>query len=100
MRQGGSIFLQEKISAIHVDPEALIQGEVAQDWNKPSAMSSSQQMCPSQGNQGPGWSSGCRKREVSQVKGSPNQGPVLRFDCLPAADPGKGNRKQLSTQVE
>lgn len=78
MRRGRSIFLQEKISAIHVDPEALIQGgEGAQGGNKPLIMSSSWQMRPSQGDQGQGWSSGCRdgergNREVSQVKGRPS----------------------------
>jgi hypothetical protein len=60
MRRGRSIFLQEKISAIHVDPEALIQGgEGAQGGNKPSVMSSSRQMRPSQEDQGQGWGSGC-----------------------------------------
>lgn len=101
------VFLQEKISAIHADPEALIRGgESAPRW-EPSAMHSSQgtPKCPSQGGWGEGWARGCRdggaaSGEVSQGKVKTGQGPVLKVYLLAAGDRGECGSWKLSAQAE
>lgn len=73
---GESVFLQEKISAIHVDPEALIQGRKCTRRVEAfsSALLSTNPKTPQPGKPGESWSKGCRdgggvSSELSQVKG-------------------------------
>lgn len=74
--EGQSVFLQEKISAIHVDPEALIQGRKCTRRVEAfsSALLPTNPKTPQPGKPGESWSKGCPdgggvSSELSQVKG-------------------------------
>lgn len=106
--EGQTVFLQEKISAIHADPEALIGG--GEGTRRVEALSNAllptdpQTPQPGRPGSGLGWGSrrdgGGVSGEVSQVKGRNGPQPVRKGHLLAAGDCREGGSPKPSAQAE